>query len=408
MADSRRGKIIKSAVERLPIPSEGETRLWDTLLPGFVARRFPTGRIKYYLKCRVGRRQRWVKLGEHGAPLTADQARALAHKTTVAVHNGEDPMAAKEADRSAICIDELAAIYLAEGRQSKPAKRESSWATDASRLKRHVLPLIGRLRARDLTKQDVERMQAKIAARGTAKDERTRRRGRAIVRGGPLVASGCVTSLSAMLNWAKERGLVTFNAAQGAKKVKPRRRLDFFSRDERRRLVAALDSLEAERAVPPSHCIIFRLLMLTGSRKTEIIGLKWSEIDFENKRIHLPPERSKAGARSIALSTEAVAILAGIPQVGPWVFPSLKGGEGHTIGVQKSWTKVRDAAQLGAKRIHDLRHTWATEALKSGANIREVQHALGHASITTTEIYTHVLDQDITNVAEAVATRMVS
>lgn len=67
----------------------------------------------------------------------------------------------------------------------------------------------------DLAKADIERMALKISIGATKKDEKTgRKRGRAIVKGGKLVAGGCVTTLSAMFNWAKERGLMSANAGR--------------------------------------------------------------------------------------------------------------------------------------------------------------------------------------------------
>lgn len=399
-------KIIKSLVDRTPVPTRGAILLWDALIPGFGLRVRASGTKSYVYKYRIGPRQRWLDLGRHGVELTTDEARAKALTAAAKVHAGEDPQAAKETLRQAIFLDELAKLYLVEGRASKPDKRESSWATDESRLRRHVLPLIGKMRVLDLARRDVERMQAKITAGGTAGDHRTGRRGRAIVRGGALVAAGCVTTLSAMLNWAKVRGLIADNPAHGVRKAKPAKRERFLSTAEARLLLKTLDDLETQKAISSSHAEIFRILLFTGARKTEILGLRWNEVDFDRKQIRLPRHRSKTGERSITLNGPAVAALARVPQSSIYVFPNLKGGEGHTVGLHKTWRTVRAAVGLDDVRIHDLRHSFASFAADDGESLQVIGKALGHRQSQTTERYAHLTDDPVRRLAERVGERL--
>ncbi|WP_395644598.1 tyrosine-type recombinase/integrase [Terricaulis sp.] len=403
---SRRAKIIKSLVDRVPLPTAGSTLIWDTLIPGFALRVRPSGSKSYVYKYRVGARQRWLDLGRHGIELTTEEARAKALAAASQVNAGEDPQLAKEARRKAMFVDELAKLYLVEGRASKPDKRESSWSTDESRLRRHVLPLIGKMRLLDLTRRDVERMQAKIAAGGTSADERTGRRGRAIVRGGALVAAGCVTTLSAMLNWAKARQLIPENPALGVKKAQPTRRERFLSTAEARNLLATLSDLAERRVIPESHASILRVLIFTGARKSEILGLRWNEVDFERRQIRLPRLRSKTGERTITLNAPAVAELARAPQVSAFVFPSLKGGEGHTVGLHKTWRTVRVEANLDDVRIHDLRHSFASFAADHGESLQVIGKALGHRQAQTTERYAHLTDDPVRRLADRVGERL--
>lgn len=406
--DSSRSKIIKSLVDRTPLPSSGSTLIWDTLIPGFGLRVRPSGSKSYVYKYRVGARQRWLDLGRHGVELTAEEARVKALAAASLVNAGEDPQLAKESRRKAMFVDELAKLYLSEGRAAKPDKRESSWSTDESRLRRHILPLIGKMRVADLTRRDVERMQAKISAGGTSLDEKTGRRGRAIVRGGALVAAGCVTTLSAMLNWAKVRELTPENPAIGVEKAQPAKRERFLSTAEARNLLAVLDDLAGERVIPASHASILRLLIFTGARKSEILGLRWNEVDLERRQIRLPRLRSKTGERAIALNAPAVAELVRTPQATAFVFPSLKGGDGHTVGLHKTWRSVRTRAGLQEVRIHDLRHSFASFAADDGESLQVIGKALGHRQAQTTERYAHLTDNPVRRLVDRVGERLVS
>lgn len=403
---STRAKIIKTLVDRTPLPARGSRFVWDTLIPGFGLRVRPSGAKSYVYKYRIGARQRWLDLGRHGIEITTEEARAKALAAANQVNAGEDPQLAKEARRKAMFVDELAKLYLSEGRASKPDKRESSWATDESRLRRHILPLIGKMRLMDLTRRDIERMQAKIIAGGTSADEKTKVRGRAIVRGGPLVAAGCVTTLSAMLNWAKARGHIAANPAQGIKKAQPAKRERFLSTAEARGLLATLGRMEARKAIPASHASILRLLLFTGARKSEITALLWPEVDFERKQIRLPRHRSKTGERTITLSTPALAELARLPQTSSFVFPSLKGGNGPTVGLHKTWRSVRTEAKLEGVRIHDLRHSFASFAAADGESLLVIGKALGHRQTETTSRYAHLTDDPIQRLSERVGVRL--
>jgi len=394
-------------VDRTLVPASGQTLVWDTQVPGFALRVRAGGKRTYCYKYRVSGRQRWMTLGEHGVHLTAEQARAKALAAATHVNAHADPQFAKETARGALFVDQLAALYLDEGKAAKPDKRESSWSTDKSRLNRHVLPLIGKMRAQDLTRADIERMQAKIAAGGTAADVRTGARGRAIVTGGPLVASGCVTTLSAMLSWGVLQGHLQTNAAKGIRKVQPDRREQFLSLKQARALLATLTKLAEARTIPPAHAAILRLLLYTGARKSEILGLSWGEVDFEHRQIRLPRSRAKAGVRTILLNDLAVAELARQPQTGPFVFPSLKKGrEGHTIGLHKTWRTVRKAAGIEAFRIHDLRHSFASFAAGMGEPLQVIGKALGHADPQTTQIYAHLTDDPVRRLTKKIASKL--
>lgn len=410
MADGR-VKLTKRVVDAAQRPASGEVRLWDADLAGFCLRVYPTGRRVYSLKFRVGTRQRWMTIGEHGKPwaggqaLTPDEARREAQKVIGQARAGEDATQTKRDRRTALTVAELIDRYLDEGPATRPAKRESSWKADRGNLIHHARPQLGDRLVTELTRSDVARMIKAVSDGDTAQaTTKTKARGRATIRGGPGIASRVLASFRAMLSWGVEHGVGEANPATGVKLAKRATCERFLSREEALIALAKLDELEATSDVTKTLGAIIRLLLLTGARKTEIAGLRWSEVDFARKRLVLPPERTKAGSktgeRRISLSAAAVELLQEQPGRESWVFPSIR-GDGHVTGVQKAWERVRKAAHLPDVRLHDLRHSFASFAIADGASLYLVSKALGHADTRTTERYAHLTDDPLQAVAEA-------
>jgi integrase len=166
--------------------------------------------------------------------------------------------------------------------------------------------------------------------------------------------------------------------------------------------------METTGALHPSFGDAIRLLLLTGARRTEILGLQWSEVDLTNGLLVLPPARTKAGGkngiRRIDLSPPALEVLsrrqAGAADPGGYVFPALRGGAGHLIGLRPAFLRVCAQAGLDGLRVHDLRHSYASFAIADGASLHLVGKLLGHANTRSTERYAHI-DRSMTRDAAA-------
>lgn len=388
--------------------ANGEVRLWDTELKGFCVRAYASGRKVYAVKYRVDGRQRWMTIGDHD-PWAPAEARIEAANILHMASKGIDPAAEKQKRRAAGTVADLAKRYLEEGPSTRPDKRASSWAADRASLNHHVIPLLGDKPSDGLTKADVGRMVRDIASGKTAAPVKAGKlRGRVKPRGGPGVADRSRASLSAMYGWAVEHGLATANPAVGVRVERRASRERFLSVPEVAAMFDALKVQQAAGTIPQNHADILRLLILTGARKTEIAGLRWSEFDAARRQLVLPPERTKAGGkngdRRIHLPTAAVMILGAVKRKpgSPWVFPAAR-GEGPTTGLQKSWSKVRTAAKLEGVRIHDLRHSFASLAAADGASLIVIQKALGHADSRTTQRYAHLADAAVADMVERTA-----
>lgn len=435
---AERVRISKRTVDSAHVPEQGEVRLWDDSLAGFCLRVYaPTSRAiaaaasageapkvrkVYAVKYRVGRTQRWFTIGQHGSPWTPDQARDKAAAVLRDAGNGLDHQTAKLARRADLTVGELIDAYLAEGPAAKPAKRASTWAEDRSNLERHVRPLLGQKVARDVTKSDVLEMVRDVTSGATAADIKTKKQGRAIVRGGAGVAERTLTTFAAMYAWALQagaiapiQGVLPVNPAKGIRLPRRATVERFLSSEEADALLVVINAAQTDNALDPSHADIFRLLLLTGARRTEISGLRWSEVDLDRNRLTLPPERSKAGGktgeRRIALGAAAAELLANRLKTrakgAVFVFPALDGGDGHTVGLQKAWARVLKRAELpGRLRLHDLRHTYASFAIAEGASLYLVGKALGHSSSRVTERYAHIRGDALDELAEAAGRRI--
>jgi len=408
---SRKARITKRTVDAVAKPETGEARLWDIDIRGFFLRVYPTGRRVYALKYRLGPRQRIFTIGEHGSPFTPETARDAADKALRRVKDGEDPAIEKKAEREALTVTQLIARYLEEGPATKPAKRESSWAIDRANLHRHIRPLLGRKVANHVTKAEAAKAIRDIVKGVTAIDEKSENaRGRIIVSGGEATAHRTRATAAAMFAWGVEHGYVKSNPFASMRLSTPATRERFLTRDEAGKLIDAIARLEAAKTINPAFGDAVRLLLLTGARKTEILGLRWAEVDFERKRLLLPQARTKTGGqngeRRIVLSPPALEILARRLQEAKegaeFVLPSTKTG-GPVVGLRKAFLAACAAAGLDDLRVHDLRHSFASFAVADGASLFLVGKLLGHATSRTAERYAHLSGDPLDAVAAAVA-----
>jgi integrase len=414
------GNIGKRTVDSL---GAGQT-VWDGELRGFGVRRRGDADPVYFVKYRIGKgraaRQRWYSIGKPGSPWTPETARERAKMILREAEAGNDPLLALEAARAVPTVSALCDAYLlavptlvlpGKGRPKKARSIE----TDRSNIARHIEPLLGVKRANEVRKLDVERMQRDIAAGKTKMKAKTKPRGVANVTGGRGIAARVVAVLGGIYTWAIREGIVTENPVRGVTLFKGEKKERFLSSDELKRLGAAFDAAETEwndwrarcanaiaakKPQPPKAgenpiaIAALRLLVLTGARKMEILGLQWSWVDMDRGVIRLPD--SKTGAKSIPLGAPALKVLQTLPRIdgNPHVFVGDKEGA-HLVGLPHIWERLKERAGLADVRIHDLRHSFASGAVMAGDSLFLVGKMLGHATTATTEKYAHLADDPL-------------
>ena len=268
---------------------------------------------------------------------------------------------------------------------------------------------------------DVARVMREVAAGRTAKDEKTKRQGRRIFRGGEIVANRVQALLSKMFALAEDWKLrpVGTNPCRGVKRYTERKVERFLSRDELARLGAALDAshvfVSAEQtATEPrlSRTAIFsiaalRLLLLTGCRVGEILSLRWKHVDLERRLLLLPD--SKTGAKSVFLSQPASALLLSVPhqQGNEYIFTGDRPGKA-IVSLRKPWGRICADAQLKGVRLHDLRHSFASVGAAGGLSLPIIGALLGHSQPTTTARYAHLAASPLQQAADAIAAQMLT
>ena len=214
----------------------------------------------------------------------------------------------------------------------------------------------------------------------------------------PGGANSALLVFRQIMNHAIARGYIETNPTRGLKR-NPRPKLTrFLSREEIGRLHEVLDRYEAKRPSSKSQADIIRLLLQTGCRAGEILKLRWREVDGDTLQL----EDSKTGPRQVLLSPEARAIIERQPRSGsPWVFPSPMNPARARFDISL-WKKVRKLAGIEDVRLHDLRHTFASQAAMQGIPLPVVARLLGHAQVQMTLRYAHVSDRDVEAVAERI------
>ncbi len=313
----------------------------DRDLKGFGVRVLPSGAKRYFVHTQHQGRRVWKIVGQAGA-IGADEARDRARTLVASVRkgNGGDATAAPDIPFETVA-DEVFHRY---ARNWKP----STLKVNRYYYRNQILPCFEGRPIADITAHDVQRWFASLHVTPVAAD-----------RSAPV--------LSVIMRQAEVYGYRTegTNPCAGIRRYRRQGRERFLSAAEMRRLGAVLARHEADR---PLAVAIIRLLLLTGCRKSEIVTLKWSF--YREGKLFLPD--SKTGPRTVWLSSAARAILDGLPRTSVWVFPSPRSdGFLHTVGVGKSWHRVRAEADLCDVRLHDLRHTYASTALVRGETVRK-------------------------------------
>ena len=258
---------------------------------------------------------------------------------------------------------------------------------------------------------EIERLARDIAEGKTARDEKTGPRTRIIVRGGEGAARKVVRDLSAVFTFAIRQRLVSTNPVETAAVRKTdNARERFLSIDEVKRLGAALDALEA-RGSNPKALNIVRLWALTGCRRNEVAGLRWSEVDATRGLLVL--DDSKTGKSIRPLSAAAMALLDAVPREdnSPYVFPAMR-GDGHFNAPKTVWAEATRMADLPGVTPHTLRHTMGGLATSTGEALAMTGAILGHANARSTSIYAHVAHESarkaVDRVSQRIADAMVS
>ncbi len=371
-------RLTKSIVDKLQ-PTGHRFDVPCSEIAGFMVRVNADGSKTAAFRYRCDGRRRTVTIGKLGPSMTIDGARRRAIELRGEVQKGGDPARERECKRDAPTFADVAERYMSE--IAVPKRKPSTARSYRNMLRLHLAPVLGPMKIASVERADVERLHLRIG------------------KTSPGAANRVLALVSVIMTNAEAWGYrpLRSNPCHRLGKYPERKMERFLSAEERARLAEAFDQADAAAKgqplyVCPGAITAIRLLSLTGARCGEIVGLQWSMVDLERALLRLPD--SKTGAKVIPLSPPTVALLrrlAGHAQPGSaWVCAGEDGGQLHNI--RRVWSALRKRAGLDDVRLHDLRHSAASDALAAGVPLAMIGAMLGHKSTQTTQRYAHLND----------------
>lgn len=387
--------ITKRSVDALR-PSKIKTKsgnpsdayLWDSEIPGFGCKCTPAGKRVFLFQYRnsAGRTRR-VTIGTFG-PMTPEQARGAAKLLYGAVASGGDPASERDKRKDALTFGQVRERFIAEHVSNLS---ETSQLDYGQQLNVHITGTLASRPIADIRRADMSKLHHELKST-------------------PIAANRLVAVLSKLFSWCEEQEL----RPEGSN---PCRHVERYEETPRERYLntAELQALGKALAEAKQNSVAIaaiRLLLFTGARRSEILGLRWEWIDFERNVARLPAKAHKSGRKTgkgkdIVLSAPALAVLETLTRIkgNPFVLPGNKDGE-HLVNLSKPWGVIRKAAKLQDVRLHDLRHSFASVGAMSGASLPIIGKLLGHSQSATTERYAHLEGSPIAEAGKAIANRI--
>lgn len=359
-AEPRMKKLTDAFVKTVPAPDKGRLEVRDAEIPGFALRVTENGSKSWVLIYHLSGRKARLTLGSYPEMTLAD-ARKRARQHRSEVERGEDPAAGKRNARAAQTVGEAADVYLE--RWAKPNKR--TWAGDQWMLHKHVLPYWRDRKLREIQRADVIDLLERVA------------------RNAPILANRVRALLSKLFRFAISQALCEFNPVRDTMRLAKETPREFSLMPAQIRAIwKAINELDNDRMRD-----FYKLSFLTCARRSEVLGMRWDELDLESALWSLPVERMKNGrAWRVPLPPSAVAALRARKErasESPFVFADQNGELLKPGGVRFTHCAFTKDVCI-CFRVHDIRSIACTQIAEMGAPPDVLDALLAHVNPGTT------------------------
>ena len=351
---------LTDAVIRALTPGGTQLDCWCIAPRGFGLRVSPGGRKTFVVRYVVGGRRRRMSLGAYPTTTLAD-ARRRAMLVLGEVANGKDPAQVRHDTRRAETFGDLAAPYLEK--HARPKKR--SWREDDRIIANELLPAWRTTQAREIKRRDVREVIEAIAERPA-----------------PIMANRVLALIKKIFNFGIAREIVEFNpCAQLERPGKEQQRDRVLSDEEIRVFWTALEREPSEIAAA------FRLRLVTAQRGGEVVNMRWSDVDLNDRWWTIPGADAKNGlAHRVPLNVLAIEIL-------HMLLRRASSGRHESLyvlaGARGKRQRSEAVARLGLTgfRGHDLRRTAASRMASAGVQRLVIGKVLNHGERGVTAVY---------------------
>lgn len=372
--------FIKKTLDSLRLPDKNKRHyFYDTKIKGLELMITEQGTKSFKVYRKFNGKPVRVTLGKY-PEMTIENARKEAQRVIADMISGKNPNEEKKNIRSETTFGEMFNIFME--RHSKITKK--SWIADEQDVPRFLSQWFEK-KLSTITKQEIQLIHEKIKKEN-----------------GLYQANRMLARIHIIYNKAIEWGWNGTNPASSIKKFKEKSRDRFLHPDE---LPRFFESLEAEPNATIKDYIYISLF--TGARKSNVLSMKWEDINFERCE-WLIPETKNGESLRVHLTEKVTDTLKNRRQSSPnskWVFESI-GKTGHLVEPKSGWKRILQRAGIKDLRLHDLRRTLGSWQAATGANSYIIGRSLGHKNQQSTAIYARLSIDPIKESVEKAAQAM--
>lgn len=334
----------------------------------------PSGAISWAVRYRHNGTPR--KLTLEGGNLSLKAARKEAKKALGRIADGEDPAGAKIAQRQAqqehADPDSVASVVTLFLRRHVAERQNARSAVETEALlRRFVLPAWSDKKLAQIRRRDVHDLLDSI-----------------VDGGAPVSANRVLSILKVLWGFALDREIVDSSPVAGFRKKHAELARERTLTDSE--LIATLRA--AGQMNWPSSGVV-KLLIATGCRRSEVAGMRWSEVDLANRLWSIPSSRRKGAIpHVVALNDLAMEVLGSLPRfTSDWVFPARVRADSRSSGHFRAYSKLKarlDALSgIEGATLHDIRRTVATKLQSLGIKSEVIEAVLGHKRQGIQKVY---------------------